>query len=99
MIIVFAVILLPVIGISIYDEMSKSSDSKNNSVNFSTANKETWKEYNSLIGEFKVLFPTLPSHETEDYKIPNTNLNLKIDQFISSQEDGTAYLVGFMKFP
>src|SRR3989339_2147985 len=97
-IIVLAAIFIPLIGISIYDETHKSPDSQKNSTENSLLNNaEKWKEYNSLIGEFKVLLPTLPDHDTEDYKIPNTNLVLKMDQFISAQEDGTAYVVGFMK--
>lgn len=55
--------------------------------------EKKWQEFNSTAGQFKVLFPTQPTHETESDVIPGTELTYTMDTYTSEEENGSAYIV------
>src|ERR1700722_19749969 len=52
---------------------------------------QKWHEFTAPTGKFKVLFPTLPQHATENVDDPKTNEKHKYDIFVSEKEDGTIF--------
>jgi len=59
-----------------------------------------WKEFNSVIGKFKLMFPTYPVHETSNIEIPGTSIILKTDSYVSEViSDTSAYMVNITTYP
>lgn len=58
------------------------------------SNNSTWKEFVSPVGHFGAEFPTYPKHETQNLKVPNSQLTLKYDTYSSELSDGTAFIIG-----
>lgn len=63
------------------------------------ANTSTWKQYDSAINGFQVMFPTYPQHQTETAAIPNSNLNVTVDFYQSAEPNGTTYYIGVSSYP
>jgi hypothetical protein len=59
----------------------------------------SWKEFNSAVGNFKVIFPTYPRHETKVVSIPNTNLTLTYDTYTSQEPNQTTYFINTSVYP
>lgn len=58
-----------------------------------------WHEYTSPASEFKVLFPTLPQHATENTNDPKTNITRQYDVYVSEKDDGTLYMISRISLP
>lgn len=78
-----------------FDEGYKGSTVK---VNNYFSNTGEWKEFNSTIGNFKVMLPNYPSHEFSDEKIPNSTITFKADTYIAISE-GVTYMIQFTTYP
>lgn len=65
-----------------------------------------WKEFNSSIDKFKVLFPAYPTHSTSSQQIINdttsakyNDLVMKTSIYTSTQANGVSYFVGSYYYP
>jgi hypothetical protein len=60
---------------------------------------ETWREFTSPVGDFKVLVPNLPQHATDKIIDPQTKEPRKFDMYVSAKEDGTIFMISAISFP
>lgn len=93
--IVLGVIAILVI-IGIFSDSSNNSSSTSEQPNNSST--ETWKEFNSVGGNFKTLFPTFPEHKTEPLNIAGITNQINMEEYTSVQGDGTTYLVYYTAY-
>lgn len=93
--IVLGIVALFVIIAIFFDS---SNDSKKNSTQTDNISTEDWKEFNSIEGKFKVIFPKFPSHETENIDIKNVKNQPKMELYTSEQSDDIAYLVSYIPY-
>lgn len=52
----------------------------------------SWKEYNSVEGNFKVSLPTFPKHESGTVTIPGSDLTGTVDLYQSSKGDDSYFI-------
>jgi Tfp pilus assembly protein PilE len=57
-----------------------------------------WQEYTSLVGSFTALFPSSPTHETQNNKVDGTYITLVTEMYTSGDDD-SAYFVAYTKYP
>jgi hypothetical protein len=69
------------------------TDNTNNS-----SSSDAWKEFNSVEGNFKILFPKFPTHETENVSIPDLKEQPKMELYTSEPNDKVAYLATYIKY-
>jgi hypothetical protein len=65
----------------------------------SVARTSSWEEFRSPTGTFSVLFPRYPSHSSEVVKLPDTQLAVMYDSYVSTDTNGTAYLINVSEYP
>lgn len=94
-IVFFIMAILIVLFASVFDQGYKGATTQ---VNNYFSNTGEWKEFNSTIGNFKVMLPNYPSHESNDEKIPNSNLTFKADTYTAVSE-GVTYMIQFTTYP
>jgi hypothetical protein len=94
--IIFAVILIGIIGSILLTFLNQPSDKTDKTIERLTEyfTSEEWKEFNSTIGQFKVLFPVYPEYSVETMPIPDTQEEITVNMYIAGQSDGTTYMVG-----
>ncbi|NGX43050.1 MAG: hypothetical protein K940chlam7_01341 [Chlamydiae bacterium] len=68
-------------------------------VSLEVYNFQNWHEFTGTNGEFKVLFPTLPQHATENIKDPKSNETRKYEMYVSEKDDGTIFMISLITFP
>src|SRR3989344_1657188 len=52
----------------------------------------SWKEFNSVEGNFKITFPTLPKHESNTIAIPGSDLTGTVDLYSASKGDDSYFV-------
>ena len=62
-------------------------------------NYESWKEFTSPTGQFKVLLPILPQHATDKIADPKTKEPRKYDMYVAAKNDGTVFMISAITFP
>lgn len=59
---------------------------------------EDWHEFKAQNGKFKVMFPVLPQHATENKIDPKTKHVRKYDMYVSEKNNGTIFMVNLITF-
>ena len=67
--------------------------------NLTAFNFQDWHEFTAPSGNFKVLFPALPQHATENVDDPKTKEKRKYDMYVSQQDNGTIFMISRITFP
>lgn len=87
--IILVVVLVAITGYFI----NKNSNSPTNSAMPDYfADSNSWKEFNSVEGAFKVSLPTVPTHQTNSVNIPNTNITGTVELYSSEKGDSTYFI-------
>lgn len=87
--VVLVIVLVVVTGYLI----NKNSNSPTNSAMPDYfADSNSWKEFNSVEGAFKISLPTIPTHETNSISIPNTNITGTVELYSSEKGDSTYFI-------
>lgn len=58
-----------------------------------------WMEFDSSKGGFSVDVPTQPEHVHQQIEIPQTNLNISYDTFVSEPSESVVYVVSVWHYP
>lgn len=101
---VFGIIAF-VIAFSVVSNLTKNGFSyfknKNTSSKVENYFSETleWKEFNSALAGFYVLFPVYPSHESTPTYSSALEETITLELYSSEQKDGTTYAVAYIKYP
>lgn len=66
--------------------------------NIAEFNFQTWHEFAAPSGKFKVLFPSLPQHATENVDDPQSNEKKKYEMYVSQKDDGTIFMITLVSF-
>lgn len=59
---------------------------------------EDWREYQSKEGNFKVFFPTIPQHATENLPEAKTKLSRKYDMYVAERMDGAIFMISLITY-
>lgn len=87
--VVLVVVLIVVTGYLI----NRNSNSPTNTAMpdyFTESN--SWKEFNSVEGSFKISLPTIPTHVTNVANIPNSNVTGTVELYTSTKGDSTYFI-------
>jgi len=60
---------------------------------------DQWREFHSVIGNFKVSMPGQPQHAIEKLPIPNTELFVNYNMYVAEEGDGTTVMVSLIRYP
>lgn len=88
---------------SSFNTPSTTSNTSNESIavppNLTVSQNSEWAEFNSISGQFKILMPKYPKHETSTQEIPDSGITFSQDTYEVEEVDGTYYLVGLSEYP
>lgn len=60
---------------------------------------DSWREFTSAIGRFKVMLPTQPLHATESLPIQGQEYKLSYQMYAAEDMQGTTYSVNMITYP
>jgi len=60
---------------------------------------DSWKEFASAAGLFKVMLPALPQHASEVVPLPTGQGFIKYDMYLSQGKDGSTYMISLIQYP
>lgn len=61
--------------------------------------KEDWKKFSSTQNGFTVDLPTIPDHVSQKVDIPQTDLSIKYDTYISEPSESVVYVISVWYYP
>lgn len=61
--------------------------------------KEEWKKFSSAKNGFYVELPTIPDHVSQKVDIPQTELSIKYDTYISEPSESVVYVISVWYYP
>jgi hypothetical protein len=61
------------------------------------SDSDSWKEFNSVEGAFKVNFPTFPSHQTNSINVPESDITGTVELY-SSDRENSSYFVQAIRY-
>lgn len=82
-------LLLIVTGYLIYTNSNVTSTSE---VPEYFQDSATWKEFNSVEGNFKVNLPTLPEHQSNTITIPDSNITGTVNLYTAAKDDSSYFI-------
>lgn len=60
---------------------------------------QDWREFISAIGRFKVQFPAEPQSADEELPVPDSQLVLKYNMYVSEEQGGGTFMVSLITYP
>lgn len=79
--------------------ISISNSDKNSLVNPAAPQYHKWREFTSVAGNFKVLFPTLPQHANDKILDSETGETRRYDTYVAADENGQAFMISVITYP
>jgi hypothetical protein len=58
-----------------------------------------WQDFMSVVGEYKVSFPSSPQHVSEVVKLKDSNISIKYDAYIAQSGADSLYMVLIAQYP
>ena len=58
-----------------------------------------WVEFHSVIGNFKVYFPSSPEHMSKKLPIPGSDIVLSYEIYTSERENGSTFMINEVTYP
>lgn len=96
---ILAIVIIGLVGYKIMQDSYKILPVGEQQISNLTAfDFQNWHEFTAPSGTFKVLFPALPQHATENINDPETKDNRKYDMYVSEKENGSTFMITLITF-
>jgi hypothetical protein len=93
--------LLCLVGPTAVDQIAASAKPAQPAVSPQMVQKAVidWKEFHSVVGKCKMMFPEAPEHVSEKMAMPEEGYELKYDAYISALNQNTVFMLLIAQYP
>lgn len=99
LVVVVTIVLIMSYGTVRYAKESYKIFPINEGPSFQTADLQNWLEFEAPTKKFRVLFPSLPQHASNQQKNIKQGDSKAYEMYVAEKDDGTVFMISLITFP